>query len=55
MKPTIKTKEITMIKWKEYLKNIHNNNIKNEEIGNKRRKQIITKSKKMIKKDIEWQ
>lgn len=48
MKPTIKTKEITMIKWKEYLKNIHNNNIKNEEIGNKRRKQIITKSKKMI-------
>lgn len=39
-----------MIKWKEYAKNIHNNNIKNEEIGNKRRKQIITKSKKMIEK-----
>jgi len=24
--------KITMIKWKEYIKNIHNNNIKNDQI-----------------------
>jgi len=55
MKPKIKQNKITMIKWKEYIKNIHNNNIKNDKFWNKIRKQITTKSNEMIIKNNKWQ
>jgi len=39
-----------MIKWKGYLKNTHNNNIKNDLFWNKIRRQKTTKSNVMIMK-----